>query len=102
MGNYEQLKAAIAAVIKQNGNNEITGDLLQNTLTTIVSNVGNDSTFAGVATPDTVPGSPDQNVFYIAGSRGVYNNFDGTTIVNEWLYLPTKRAFGRRKISVLL
>ena len=83
MGNYEQLKAAIAAVIKQNGNNEITGDLLQNTLTTIVSNVGNDSTFAGVATPDTVPGSPDQNVFYIAGTRGVYNNFDGTTIVNE-------------------
>ena len=42
MGNYEQLKAAIAAVIKQNGNNEITGDLLQNTLTTIVSNVGSE------------------------------------------------------------
>lgn len=63
MGNYEQLKAAIAAVIKQNGNNEITGDILQNTLTTIVSNVGKDSTFAGVATPETVPGTPDQNVF---------------------------------------
>lgn len=83
MGNYEQLKAAIAAVIKQNGNNEITGDLLQNTLTTIVSNVGSESTFAGVATPDTVPGSPDQNVFYIAGTRGVYSNFDGTVLVNE-------------------
>lgn len=83
MGNYEQLKAAIAAVIKQNGNNEITGDILQNTLTTIVSNVGKDSTFAGVATPKTVPGTPDQNVFYIAGTRGVYSNFDGTVLTNE-------------------
>lgn len=83
MGNYEQLKAAIAAVIKQNGNNEITGDILQNTLTTIVSNVGKDSTFAGVATPETVPGTPDQNVFYIAGTRGVYSNFDGTVLINE-------------------
>ena len=29
MGNYEELKAAVASVIKTNGNQEITGRVLQ-------------------------------------------------------------------------
>lgn len=75
MGNYEELKAAVAAVIKQNGNEEITGQIMQNTLLSMISNIGANSTFAGVATPKTVPGTPDQNVFYLAGTPGVYANF---------------------------
>lgn len=63
MGNYEELKAAVSSVIKTNGNQEITGQVLQNTLTTLISQVGANATFAGIATPDTVPGTPDQNVF---------------------------------------
>ena len=77
MGNYEELKAAVAAVIKQNGNEEITGRIMQNTLLSMISNIGANSTFAGVATPETVPGTPDQNVFYLAGTPGVYANFGG-------------------------
>lgn len=83
MGNYEELKAAVASVIKTNGNQEITGQVLQNTLTTLISQVGANATFAGIATPNTAPGTPDQNVFYIAGQSGVYANFGGYEVINE-------------------
>lgn len=91
MGNYEELKAAVASVIKTNGNQEITGQVLQNTLTTLISQVGANATFAGIATPDTVPGTPDQNVFYIAGQSGVYANFGG--------YEVTKNAVAFNNVS---
>lgn len=71
------MKTAVAAVIKQNGNEEITGQIMQNTLLSMISNIGANSTFAGVATPKTAPGTPDQNVFYLAGTPGVYANFGG-------------------------
>ena len=83
MGNYEELKAAVSSVIKTNGNQEITGQVLQNTLTTLISQVGANATFAGIATPDTAPGTPDQNVFYIASENGTYSNFNGITLSNE-------------------
>ena len=79
MGNYEQLIAAIEQVIKTNGNNEITGALLQNTLKSIVNSIGANAAFAGIATPETNPGTPDQNVFYIASENGEYINF-GVTV----------------------
>lgn len=80
MGNYEQLKKAISDVIKTNGNQEITGAILQNVLQSMVTSLGSGATFMGVATPSTNPGTPDTNVFYIAASSGVYVNFDGLTI----------------------
>lgn len=83
MGNYEQLKQAVADVVKSNGNQEITGDVLQNTLLTIISTVGSGATFAGIATPTTNPGTPDQNVFYIASEDGVYSNFGNVVLENE-------------------
>lgn len=91
MGNYEQLKAAVASVIKTNGNQEITGAVLQNTLTNLISQVGANATFAGIATPDTAPGTPDQNVFYIAGQSGTYANFGG--------YKVTKNAVAFSNVS---
>lgn len=75
MGNYTELKAAIAAVIKANGNSEITGAIMQNVLNTIVSTVGANRTFVGIANADTNPGLPDGNVFYIAYTAGNYVNF---------------------------
>lgn len=75
MGNYEQLKQAIANVIKTNGNQEITGAIMQNVLDTIVSTVGANRTFVGIANKDTNPGTPDGNVFYIAYTAGNYVNF---------------------------
>lgn len=90
MGNYEELKAAVASVIKTNGNQEITGQVLQNTLTTLIRQVGANATFAGIATPETAPGTPDQNVFYIAGQSGVYSNFDGYKLEDEIVLFVNK------------
>lgn len=75
MGNYEQLKQAIVNVIKINGNQEITGAIMQNVLNTIVSTVGANRTFVGIANKNTNPGTPDGNVFYIAYTEGNYVNF---------------------------
>lgn len=75
MGNYEQLKKAIANVIKTNGKQEITGAIMQNVLNTIVSTVGANRTFVGIANKNTNPGTPDDNVFYIAYTAGNYVNF---------------------------
>ena len=80
MANYTELKAAVSAVIKQNGNNEITGALLQNTLLSIINNVGANATYIGTATPTTNPGSPDGNVFYISATPGTYTNFGGLVL----------------------
>lgn len=75
MGGYTKLKAAIAAAIKANGNNEITGAIMQVVLNTIVSTVGANRTFVGIANENTNPGTPDSNVFYIAYEAGNYVNF---------------------------
>lgn len=75
MGGYTKLKAAIAAAIKANGNNEITGAIMQSVLNTIVSIVGANRTFVGIANKNTNPGTPDSNVFYIAYEAGNYVNF---------------------------
>lgn len=84
MANYATLKAAIQQVIKTNGNNEITGAILQQTLLSVVNSLGSQYQFAGVATPSTNPGTPDQNVAYIAGP-GTYSNFNGTVIKDGYL-----------------
>ena len=83
MANYTELKTAVSAVIKTNNNQEITGQLLQDVLNNIISVIGANATFAGIATPDTTPGTPDQNVFYIASENGIYSNFNGITLSNE-------------------
>lgn len=92
MGNYEQLKASIAAVIKANGMQKITGDVLQATLLSLVSNIGDNATFAGIATPDTNPGTPDQNIFYLASQPGSYSNFGGVELTDQLLIFINKKG----------
>lgn len=92
MGNYEQLKQAVSAVIKTNGHQEITGAVMQSALLSIISTVGNNATFAGIATPDTNPGTPDQNVFYLAAQPGVYSNFGGVELTDQVLVLSNKNG----------
>lgn len=82
MANYETLKAAIAAVIKQNGNNEISGNALQQQLLAMVNSLGVGYQYAGIATPATNPGTPDQNKFYIASTAGTYTNFNGLVLTD--------------------
>lgn len=80
MANWSILKAAIAKSIKNNSNQEITGQVLQNVLNNIVSVIGANATFAGIATPTTNPGAPDGPVFYLAIEKGIYSNFAGTEL----------------------
>lgn len=75
MANWTNLKDSIAKVIKTNGNQEITGEILQQTLLSIVDNVGNNAQFKGVAIPSTVPTEQDGNTFYLASTQGTYPNF---------------------------
>lgn len=83
MANWTTLKTAIASIIKTNGNQEITGQLLQNVLNSIINAVGENMTFVGMAEPTTSPGVPDGPVFYIALQKGTYSNFNGLTVTDS-------------------
>lgn len=84
---WSDLKAAIAAVIKTNGNNEITGAILQATLNTIVDTVGENASYKGYAITSTNPGTPDGVQFYLASEKGVYANFDALEITEYGLHV---------------
>ena len=79
---YNNLKEAVKAVIKKNGNQEITGELLQAVLLSIISNVGENAGLVGQANPTTNPGSHDGPVFFVATEPGMYVNFGNKTINN--------------------
>lgn len=80
MANYTNLKNIIDQVVRTNGQGEITGANLNQTLQAMVTSLGANYQYAGVATPSTNPGSPDQNVFYVATLAGTYANFSGVTV----------------------
>ena len=80
MANYSNLKAAINEVIKANGVGAITGDVLNQVLMAMVNSLGDGYIFMGAATPSTNPGSPDQNVFYLAYEGGTYTNFGALAV----------------------
>lgn len=83
MGNYQNLKSSIAQVIRNNGNNEITGDILGNILALMVDYLGNGATFKGLAALNLNPGNPDSKVFYIANIAGTYRYFDNLQVTDE-------------------
>lgn len=79
MAHWELLKQAIDDVITTNGNNEITGAILNATLDQMVNDLG-DYQFKGVATPTTNPDTPDGVAWYIAAEAGAYPNFGGNVL----------------------
>ena len=85
MANYTQLLSVIRAAIKQNGTNDITGQLMQDTLCALVGSVGRFAQFAGVAIPNTNPNDPDQSVFYLTSTPGTYVNFGGLVVPSDRL-----------------
>jgi hypothetical protein len=94
MSNYATLKSAIQRDIKTNGNNEITGALLQQSLLSMINSLGVGYQFVGIATPSTNPGTPDQKVFYIANGKGTYTNFGGINVTeNEVIFLVLDNAW---------
>lgn len=72
---YDQIKKSIKAVIKENGNYEITGNVLQTVLLSMVDTLGPEYQFLGIATKSTVPVVVEGNSFYITTEVGTYTNF---------------------------
>lgn len=89
---YDQIKESIKAVIKENGNYEITGNVLQTVLLSMVDTLGPEYQFLGIATKSTVPVVVEGNSFYITTEVGTYTNFKNsgnTTITVNRLGLLT-------------
>lgn len=86
MANYGNLKSTIDNNIYENDNQEITGSILNSVLNAMVTSLGAGYQFMGMATPSTSPGTPDQNVFYLASQAGTYDNFGGTVLDGKKLY----------------
>lgn len=78
--NYENLKALVNAKVYENTEQEITGEGLNEVLQSIVASLKKGYQFVGIATPSTNPGTPDQNVFYVASESGTYPNFNGLVV----------------------
>lgn len=83
MANYQLLKADIDEKVYQNGHQEITGENLNSVLNAMVTTLGAEYQFAGVATIGTNPGTPDAKVFYIANGKGTYTNFGGLEVTED-------------------
>ena len=89
---YDQIKESIKAVIKENGNYEITGNVLQAVLLSMVDKLGPEYQFLGIATKSTVPVVVEGNSFYITTEVGTYTNFKNsgnTTITVNQLGILT-------------
>lgn len=110
IGQYEQLKADIAEVIRENGRQEITGDILQQVLLGMVGELGGGATFAGIAEPQPRAEAltPDNDVFYLVFDKGTYGQFGGIEVTDigmigvvyikdgEW----TLTAYGEQEVRV--
>lgn len=83
---YDQIKESIKAVIKENGNYEITGNVLQAVLLSMVDTLGPEYQFLGIATKSTVPVVVEGNSFYITTEVGTYTNFknSGNTAITVY------------------
>jgi hypothetical protein len=79
MANYEELKRAVKQVIKPNGVQEITGEILQNVLVKMIDTFGDEYKCKGVAVTGTTP-QVSGKTLYFASTPGVYANFAGLSV----------------------
>lgn len=101
MANWSNLKTAISNVVKSNGIQGITGDSLQSVMLNMVTKLGENYMFAGVATPATTPGTPDGNVFYITTQAGTYANFNNTVVADgELAILMWNGAWTKQSMAI--
>lgn len=101
--NYDELKRNIADVVKTNGNQEITGQIMQDALFALIENLGEGWQFGGAVRPSDVPAlGADVRAFYLAVEKGVYADFGGVEVTelsaivygDGWGVLPLGVAFG--------
>lgn len=83
MSEYSSLKATINANVKTNGNQEITGSIMNSVLNAMVDSLGRGFQFMGIATLSYDPGEPDEKVFYVAYTPGQYEHFGGLSVLNN-------------------
>lgn len=77
---YAQLKTDIAAVIRNNGNQEITGNVLQGALLEMINALGANYQYAGVADTSTTITTTEANVFYLLTEAGTYSNMSSSIV----------------------
>lgn len=101
--NYDELKRNIADVVKTNGNQEITGQIMQDALFALIENLGEGWQFGGAVRPSDVPAlGADVRGFWLAVEKGVYADFGGVEVTelsaivygDGWGVLPLGVAFG--------
>lgn len=101
--NYDELKRNIADVVKPNGNQEITGQIMQDALFALIENLGEGWQFGGAVRPSDVPAlGADVRAFYLAVEKGVYADFGGVEVTelsvivygDGWGVLPLGVVFG--------
>ena len=101
--NYEELKRNIADVVKPNGNQEITGQIMQDALFALIENLGEGWQFGGAVRPSDAPAlGADVRGFWLAVEKGVYTDFGGVEVTelsaivygDGWGVLPLGVAFG--------
>lgn len=77
---YDTLKAAIEQSIKPNGNQAITGQVLQNILLEMVNMLGSGAVYGGEIVPADAVLESDTAQAYIAKTQGTYTNYGGLTL----------------------
>ena len=83
MADYSALKATIDASINTNGQQAITGAILNDVLNEMVDVLGEGYTFLGVATISTNPTTPEGKAYYLAGAAGTYPNFGNIVVASD-------------------
>jgi len=105
MANFQNLLDSIASVIHQNGNQEITGEVLKSTLQSMVSVLGANASYGGVAHISDNPGTPDGPVVYIASDVGTYPNFGALNIETDelavFVWNPTEGTWSKESITYI-
>lgn len=87
MANYSNLKSAINSNITANGQELITGPVLNGVLQAMVTALGAGYQYMGTVTPDSESvGTPDYRVFYLATAPGTYSNFGGTVVTEPTIF----------------
>lgn len=83
MANYNELKASIEQQIRSNGNQEITGAVLQAAMLNMVDVLGENAAWGGVITPTSTHADLNINTLYLASESGTYANFGGVTVEKD-------------------
>lgn len=83
MANYQVLKNAIQQVIKPNGNEEITGQIMQQALIAMINALGKGYQFIGVVEPDTEFTPGDEKIVAVGFTPGMYEDFGGVELVEN-------------------